>query len=69
MLHLSVGWTIFGVIDLKVVGKSWKGKQESQKRPVEAPTKNPPMTKLVFYVVPNVKEVSDCRPSCKSVLL
>ena len=33
------------------------------------PAKNPPMAKLVFFVVPSVKEVSECLPSCKSVLL
>ena len=27
---------IYNVIDLRVVGESWKGKQESQRRPVEA---------------------------------
>ena len=31
--------------------------------------KNPPMAKLVFSMVPNVKEVSEYLPSCKSVLL
>ena len=33
------------------------------------PAKNPPMAKLVFFVVPSIKEVSECLPSCKSVLL
>ena len=33
------------------------------------PAKNPPMAKLVFFVVPSVKEVSEFLPSCKSVLL
>ena len=65
ILRLSVGWTIFGVIDLRVVGKFWKGKQYSQRKPA----KNPPMAKLVFFVIPNVKEVSEWISSCKSVLL
>ena len=33
------------------------------------PAKNPPMAKLVFSMVPNEKEVSECLPSYKSVLL
>ena len=41
----------------KVKGDRWR------------PAKNPPMAKLVFFVVLNVKEVSECLPSCKSVLL
>ena len=35
MLRLSVGWTIFGAVDLRVVGKFWKD-TVSQKKPVEA---------------------------------
>ena len=30
------GLKISDVVDLKVVGESWKSKQESQKRPMEA---------------------------------
>ena len=33
------------------------------------PAKNPLMAKLVFFVVQNIKEVSECLPSCKLVLL
>ena len=30
------GLKILGIVDLKAVGESWKNKQESQRRPVEA---------------------------------
>ena len=30
------GLEISGVVDLRVVGESWKSKQKSQRRPVEA---------------------------------
>ena len=47
MLHLSVGWTVFDVIDQRVTGKSWK--MNSKVRGDRwRPAKNPPMTKLVF---------------------
>ena len=44
-------------INSKVRGDRWR------------PAKNPPMAKLVFSMVPNEKEVSECLPSYKSVLL
>ena len=47
MLHLSVGWTVFDVIDQRVTGKSWKINSKVR-RDQWRPTKNPPMTKLVF---------------------
>ena len=47
MLHLSVGWTVFDVIDQRVTGKSWKINSKVR-RDRWRPTKNPLMTKLVF---------------------
>ena len=65
---LISGQKISSVIDLKL-----SVNPEKANRKVRGdqwmPAKNPLMAKLVFFVVPSIKEVSECLPSCKSVLL
>ena len=47
MLRLSVSWTVFDVVDQRVVGKSWKINSKVRGDRWR-PAKNPPMAKLVF---------------------
>ena len=64
MLHLSVGWTVFDVINQMVASESWK--MNSKVRGDQwRPAKNPPMAKLVslwFLMSRKWKEVSECLP-------
>ena len=60
MLHLSVGWTVFDVINQRVTSESWK-MNSKVKGDRWRPAKNPPMAKLVSCGF-NVKEVSEWIP-------
>ena len=47
MLYLSVGWTVFKVVNQRVASESWK--MNSKVRGDQwRPAKNPPVAKLVF---------------------
>ena len=64
MLHLSVGWTVFDVINQRVASESWKMNKKVRGERWR-PTKNPPKAKLVslwFLMSRKWKEVSECLP-------